>query len=664
MQRMHFIYLQVIQKVILNMNKFLLSVTALIFTSVVFAQTNYNHREAFNPIFYPQSGNDYRSASGEPGPKYWQNKADYKINTTLDTDKHSVSGEVEISYTNNSPDNLKFLWLQLDQNIYKKDSRGSATTTQTGGRWANGGFTDGNIIKSISIESAGKNYSPKSIVSDTRIQLWLNDVLKASGNKIKITIKYEFTIPEYGTDRMGRLDTKNGWVYEVAQWYPRVCVYDDVQGWNTLPYVGAGEFYLEYGDVEFNITAPSNLIVVGSGELTNPQECLTATQLKRWEEAKKSDKTVMLRSESEIKDKSSRPAQPNCTWKFKIQNTRDVAWAASKAFVWDAARINLPSGKKSMAMSAYPVESIQENGWQRSTEMTKASIEHYSKMWYEYPYAAAVNVAGIVGGMEYPGIVFCSYKSSGEGLWGVTDHEFGHTWFPMIVGSNERKYAWMDEGFNTFINDLSTKEFNNGEFANASFFPGNMINYVFNDKMDGLLNTPEVIQQANLGVAAYLKPSMMLTSLRDIVVGPERFDAAFREYIQRWAFKHPTPWDFFHTMENVTGEDLSWFWRGWVLNTWKLDQAVKTVTYVKNIPANGASITIVNNEKMVMPVSVLIKEENGIEHLINLPVEVWQRGSEWKFNAPTNSIIKEVILDPENKLPDVDRKNNVWLKGF
>ena len=664
MQRLHFIYLQVIQKVILNMNKFLLSVTALVFTTIVFAQTNYNHREAFNPIFYPQSGNDYRSASGEPGPKYWQNKADYKINTTLDTEKHSVSGEVEISYTNNSPDNLKFLWLQLDQNIYKKDSRGSATTTQTGGRWANGGFTDGNIIKSISIESAGKTYSPKSIVSDTRIQLWLNDALKAAGNKIKITINYEFTIPEYGTDRMGRLDTKNGWVYEVAQWYPRVCVYDDLQGWNTLPYVGAGEFYLEYGDVEFNITAPSNLIVVGSGELTNPQECLTAIQLKRWEEAKKSDKTVMLRSESEVKDKSSRPAQPNCTWKFKIQNTRDVAWAASKAFVWDAARINLPSGKKSMAMSAYPVESIIKNGWQRSTEMTKASIEHYTKMWYEYPYAAAINVAGIVGGMEYPGIVFCSYKSSGEGLWGVTDHEFGHTWFPMIVGSNERKYAWMDEGFNTFINDLSTKEFNNGEFANASFFPGSMINYVFNDRMDGLLNTPEVIQQANLGVAAYLKPSMMLNSLRDIVVGPERFDAAFREYIQRWAFKHPTPWDFFHTMENVTGEDLSWFWRGWVLNSWKLDQAVKSVTYIKSVPANGASITIVNNEKMVMPVVVLIKEENGNEQRINLPVEVWQRGSEWKFNVPTTSIIKEVILDPENKLPDVDRKNNVWLKGF
>jgi hypothetical protein len=646
------------------MKKLFFSVSVLFLVSAAIAQSKYDHREAFNPIFYPQSGNDYRSASGEPGPKYWQNRSDYKINTNLDPASHTVSGDIEITYTNNSPDNLKFLWLQLDQNIYKQDSRGSATTTQTGGRWANGGFTEGSVLKSISIESGGKSYTPKSIVSDTRLQLWLNESLKAGGNKIKINLKYEFTVPEYGTDRMGRLKTKNGIVYEIAQWYPRMCVYDDIQGWNTLPYAGAGEFYLEYGDVEFNITAPSRLIVVGSGELTNPQECLTATQLKRWEDAKKSDKTVMLRKESEIKDKSSRPDQEKCTWKFKMQNTRDVAWAASEAFVWDAARINLPSGKKALAMSAYPVESIDKDGWQRSTEMTKASIEHYSKTWYEYPYPAAINVAGIVGGMEYPGIVFCSYQSKGADLWGVTDHEFGHTWFPMIVGSNERKYAWMDEGFNTFINEISTKEFNNGEFASTSFFPGDMTKYVFSDRMDGLLNTPEVIQQPNLGVAAYLKPSMMLHALRDLVVGHERFDAAFKEYIQRWAFKHPTPWDFFHTMENVTGEDLSWFWRGWVLNSWKLDQAVQSVNYIKNIPANGSSITILNLDKMVMPVTVLIREENGKEHNINLPVEVWQRGYEWTFNAPTTSIVKEVILDPESKLPDMDRKNNFWLKGF
>ncbi len=651
------------------MKKSVLSVLVIFMFSGLFAQSVYNHKEAFNPQFYPYTGNDYRSASGEPGPKYWQNRADYKIVSTLDTGSHAVSGDVEITYTNNSPDNLKFLWLQLDQNIYKKDSRGSATTTETGGRWANAKFTDGYNIKSVSVEYNGKTITPKYNITDTRMQVWMTDALKAAGGKVKISVKFEFVVPEYGTDRMGRLKTKNGIVYEVAQWFPRMCVYDDLQGWNTLPYVGAGEFYCEYGDYDFSITAPSNLIIVGSGELQNPQDCYTPEQMNRWNAAKASDKTVIIRSDREVNDPSSRPKQANSTWKFKMTNARDVAWAASKAFVQDAAKINLPSGKKSMAISVYPVESIVKNGWQRSTEMVKGSIEHYSKKWFEYPYPAATNVAGIVGGMEYPGIVFCSHSDSGGSLWGVTDHEFGHTWFPMIVGSNERKYAWMDEGFNTFINGLSTEAFNKGEFAETSFFgdPNSsfMVKYVFDDGMDGLYNVPEVIQQDNLGVAAYLKPAQMLDALRNVVLGPDRFDAAFREYINRWAFKHPTPWDFFHTMENVSGEDLSWFWRGWVLNTWKLDQTVKSVEYVKEAAANGADITIENLEKMVMPVTVLVKEANGKEHRINLPVEVWQRGATWTFGVPTTSEIKEVILDPDKKLPEWNRENNSWKKkGF
>jgi Peptidase family M1 domain len=462
------------------------------------------------------------------------------------------------------------------------------------------------------------------------------------------------------------LDTKNGWIYEIGQWFPRMEVYDDIQGWNTLPYLGQGEFYLEYGDIDFTVTAPSNLIVVGSGELQNPQECYTAEQMKRWATAKNSDKTVAIRSEKEVNDKNSRPQTANTTWKFKIQNTRDVAWAASRAFVEDAARINLPSGKKSIAISVYPVESIAKNGWQRSTEMIKGSIEFNSNKWFEFPYPCATNVAGIVGGMEYPGIVFCSSGSSGSGLWAVADHEFGHTWFPMIVGSNERKYAWMDEGFNTFINDGSTEAFNKGEFKNANFFgdPNSsfVVKLTFSDKMDALYTTPDVIQQNNLGFAAYSKPEQMLTALREVVLGKERFDAAFREYINRWAFKHPTPWDFFHTMENVAGEDLGWFWRAWVLNTWKLDQAVKDVKYINDKPENGAKITIENLEKMPMPVTILVKETNGKEQRIDLPVEIWQRDSEWTFGVPTTSEIKEVILDPDKKLPDWNRDNNSWKK--
>jgi hypothetical protein len=629
------------------------------------AQSNYDHRETFHPQFYPYPGNEMRSASGEPGPRYWQNRADYSIQCRLDTATHTITGDVMITYTNNSNDALRFLWLQLDQNIYKIDSRASATTTEAGGRWANGGFTDGYQISGLQIENMGAWSAPsQQSITDTRMQVWLKNPL-AKGEKLRLKMSYQFAIPEYGTDRMGRLLTKNGWVYEIAQWFPRMCVYDDLQGWNTMPYLGAGEFYLEYGDIDFSITAPANIIVVGSGELLNPKECYTLTQQKRWEQAAASNTTVTIRSAAEVKETTSRPAATNLTWKFKISNARDAAWAASKAFIIDAAKIDLPSGKKSLAISAYPEESIGKNGWQRSTEMVKGSIEYYSKKWFEYPYPAATNVAGIVGGMEYPGIVFCSSKSIGEELWGVTDHEFGHTWFPMIVGSNERKYAWMDEGFNTFINDLSTEAFNNGEFK-PTFFPEPsapfMVKMVFGEKSDGLYNIPDVIQQNNLGITAYLKPGQMLTMLRNEVLGAERFDMAFKEYIRRWAFKHPSPWDFFHTIENVSGEELGWFWRGWVLNNWKLDVAVRDVRYKKGDIANGIEVTIENLEKMVMPVNVKVIETNGTEHILSLPVEIWQRGAKWTFDVPTTSEIKQVSVDPEKKLPDFDRANNTWKK--
>lgn len=627
------------------------------------AQSVYNPKEAFSPQFYPYPGNQYRSASGEPGPDYWQNRADYKISCTLDATTHTVSGNMELTYTNNSPDPLKFLWLQLDQNIYRKDSRGSATTTASGGRWANTGFTDGYNISNVSIDNISKKYQPDFKITDTRMQVWLQEPLKSKGGKIKLTMNFSFRVPEYGSDRMGRLNTKNGWVYEIAQWYPRMCVYDDLQGWNVLPYLGQGEFYLEYGDIDFMVTAPGNMVVAGSGELINPDEAFTPDEMKNYTAARNSNTTIIIRDEHKV-NAGKTGKSGNITWRFRIPNTRDVAWAASKAFILDGAKINLPSGKKCVALSAYPVESIVKNGWQRSTEMVKASIEFCSKNYFEYPYSAAINVAGIVGGMEYPGIVFCHYQASGGSLWGVTDHEFGHTWFPMIVGSNERKYAWMDEGFNTFINGFSTAAFNNGEYKQLSFFndPVLHVGSTFNDKMDELNTAPDVLQQGNLGTAAYDKPSQMLNALRDFVLGPERFDAAFKEYINRWAFKHPSPWDFFRTMENVGGEDLSWFWRGWVFNNWRIDQSVKGVKYKDNLPVNGSMITIQNLEKMPMPVTALVKEVNGKTHTVRLPVEIWQRSADYEFIVPSTSEVTEVTLDPDRKMPDWNRVNNSWKK--
>ncbi|MDB5232799.1 MAG: family metallopeptidase [Chitinophagaceae bacterium] len=417
-----------------------------LFTSILRAQTItatvpksiYDQHEAFAPMFYPSFGDEVRAADGTPGPKYWQNRADYNITASLDDEQQSLDGSVTITYTNNSPQSLPFVWLQLDQNIYNQESRSVAATAVTGGRWANRNFNGGYNITSVNLIENGKETRANYLISDTRMQIKLPSSVKPQGGKLQIRITYNFKIPEYGTDRMGRLNTRNGWIYEIAQWYPRMCVYDNIYGWNTLPYLGQGEFYLEYGNIDYSITAPASHIVVGSGELLNPQEVLTAEQISRLRTASQSDKTVIIRSESEINQISSRPSgKQKLTWKFRCTNTRDVAWASSKAFVWDAARMNLPSGKKALAQSVYPVESATDSAWKRSTEYVKGAIEYYSGYVYEFSYPVATNVAGIVGGMEYPGIVFCGSKAKGESLWGVTSHEFGHNWFPLIVGSND-----------------------------------------------------------------------------------------------------------------------------------------------------------------------------------------------------------------------------------
>jgi len=649
---------------------FLLGLLGL-FSTVTLAQQQrpesiYDYNEAFGNHFYTKNGTDTRSASGQPGPKYWQNRADYQIAVTLNADSKEVSGTEFLTYTNNSPDKLEFLWMNLDQNLFKKDSRGNAVIPMKGSRnGAKGQDFDGGFqIKSLKIitQINGKTSEKELpfIITDTRMQIKLPQGLAGNGSKIRIKMDFSFVSPDYGSDRMGVLETKNGRIFTMAQWYPRMCVYDDVRGWNTHPYQGAGEFYLEYGDFEVAITAPSNHIVVASGELLNPTEVYTPEQVKRWNTAKNSDATVIIRGASEVNAPESRPAaKKQLTWKFKISNSRDFSWASSPAFIIDAARINLPSGKKSLAISAYPVESDGQGAWARSTEYTKASIENYSKRWYEYPYATAINVAGNEGGMEYPGIVFCSWESKGADLWGVTDHEFGHIWFPMIVGSNERLFAWMDEGLNTFINSISSQDFNNGEYRQPKEDMHAAADVLMNPRMEPIMAAPDNMQEDNLGILAYYKPGAGLTLLRTIL-GEARFDFALRTYIERWAYKHPQPEDFFRTMENVSGEDLSWLWRGWFYNNWQADQAIKKVRYEKNDPKRGAIVTIANLERMPMPVVVEYKTESGATGRLSLPVEIWKRNVYWTFRIPSTEPLASITLDPDHDYPDVNSENNIW----
>jgi hypothetical protein len=525
-------------------------------------ESKYNYHDAFEPFFYTKNGTNTRSASGQPGAEYWQNRADYQLKAQLDEVKNEISGSGIVTYTNNSPDKMNFVWMSLEQNYFKSDSRGNAIIPITGSRnGAQGQIFDGGFkIKSVKIVTTTKGISvekeTKYSISDTRMQVFLPQELKSRGGIIKIKIDFSFISPNEGSDRMGILETKYGKAFSVAQWYPRMCVYDDVQGWNINPYIGASEFYLEYGDFDIAITAPSNHFVMCSGELINPLEVYNLEQQKRWAQAKISDKTVIIRSNEEVKNAVQLPNQTTKTWRFKMKNARDVSWASSASFIIDAARINLPSGKKSLAISAYPIESDGKEAWSRSTEYSKAVIENYSKRWFEYPYPTAVNVASIVGGMEYPGIIFCSSKSKGKSLFGVTDHEFGHAWFPMIVGSNERLFGWMDEGFNELINSLSSVDFNNGEYKSEITDYHENAETFTRETLEPVMSTPDNMKEANMGTLLYFKPSAALVILREQILGIERFDLAFRTYIERWAYKHPQPDDFFRTIENVAGEDL------------------------------------------------------------------------------------------------------------
>lgn len=352
--------------------------------------SKYDYHDAFAPHFYTKNGTSTRSASGEPGPAYWQNRADYQLTAKLNDATNEVIGTDEITYTNNSPDKLSFLWLNLEQNLFKQDSRGTALVPLTGSR--NGGqgqiFDAGFKIKSVkAISGKAKTATDvKFVVTDTRMQVFLPEAIAAKGGSVKLKIEFSFIAPNEGSDRMGVLETKNGKIFTMAQWYPRMCVYDDVRGWNTNPYLGASEFYLEYGNFDIKITAPANHMVVCSGELLNPAEVYTAEQFKQYKAALVSDKTVVIRSADEVNATAKNNASATKTWHYQIKNSRDVSWASSPAFILDGARMNLPSGKKALALSAYPVESAGNEAWGRSTEYVKGSIENYSKRWLEYPY--------------------------------------------------------------------------------------------------------------------------------------------------------------------------------------------------------------------------------------------------------------------------------------
>ena len=614
----------------------------------------------FAPLTLP-APNNVRTADGRPGPGYWQQRADYSIKVSLDTSASRITGAETITYTNNSPEPLDHLWLQIDQNLFKEGSRGNYEFDSPRSRYRGAFQNGGDELSSVIVVQDGKEVESHYIVTDTRMRVDVEKPVMAKGGIVQLKIAWSFEVPKNGSDRLGRFEAKDGTIYEIAQWYPRMCVYDDVNGWNTQPYLGEGEFYLEYGNFDVEITAPRNLMVVATGVLQNPEKVLTRTERDRLALAKEVDTTVHVISEDEVAKPSTRPdGDGDLTWKFHADNVRDFSWAASKAFIWDASHWD-----KVLLMAVYPREGISTDttkgpGWEKDVEYMRHTFRFYSETYYHFPYPVATNVAGIVGGMEYPMIVFCNVHSRGQGLYFVTDHEFGHGWFPMTVGSDERRYAWMDEGVNTFINYYSGYDYYGDKSIQTRIENADTVAR----RMETPLNSQAIMTYADqispgkYGFLEYYKTAFGLRLLREQIIGPERFDIGFKDYIQRWAFKHPQPADFFRTISDYSGEDLDWFWRGWFYSTDVLDQAIDSVA----ADSNGSYIYISNDAGLVMPFKLEVTYEDGKMDSFYFPIEAWYLGNNYTLTVHGERKLEKVVIDPDHVLPDINRDNNIWEK--
>jgi hypothetical protein len=597
----------------------------------------------FRPLDLP-TPNQYRSASGRPGAAYWQQRADYRIEATLDTAAQSIRGTETIRYTNNSPDTLTFVWLQVDQNLYQQGSVGSVMNPAES-RWGARNFAGGLTFQYARV--AGAEVTPH--VDGTMMRVDLPRPL-APGRRVELGFGWSFPIPEHGSDRMGR----DGSLYEIAQWFPRLVVYDDVSGWNADPYLGQGEFYREFGDYDVYLTVPANYVVAATGTLQNAGAVLTPAQRERLARASRSAEQVAIITAAEVGSAATRPRTTgSLTWHFRAENVVDFAWAASPSFQWDATSWN---GVTCHAL----YEPDASESWRRGADMTCFSIREFSTRWFPYPWPQATSVAGPVAGMEYPMFVMVHATGTEASVFGTIAHEHGHEWYPMLVSSNERRYAWMDEGFNTFIDTWANDARFPGTDTKATYFQ-RYLNTVLAGQDQPMITPPDRIAREALGTVAYRKPGAVLHMLRDQVLGPETFDLAFREYTRRWAFRHPTPADFFRTMEDVSGRDLAWFWREWIYTTDVLDLAVRGVQNDSvGAGVTRATIRLTRNTPVVMPVTLRVFLGGGQQRDIELPVEIWYAGREYSYQADLPAGVVGVILDPAGRVADVNRGNDRW----
>mgnify|MGYP001597455267 FL=1 len=685
--------------------------------------------------------NVYRTASGAPGHLYWQQKADYNMDITLDDENQRVYGVEEITYTNNSPDELAYLWVQLDQNMRHPESETYKIQT---GKIADGmglqeyarlfhTFPGGFNINYVKDD---KNADYKVTVNHTMMRIDLDAPLK-KGEAVTINIKWWYNINNRmemgGRSGYEYFQDDENYLYTIAQFFPRMAVYSDVEGWQNKQFLGRGEFTLPFGDYNVNLTVPADMVVGATGEIQNKSEVLSKTQLERLEAAANSNKPVVIvtQEEAEIAEKSR--SKETKTWTFKADNVRDFGWSASRKFIWDAQGVKF-GDRTVMAMSLYPKEGNPMWGLY-STKAVALTLETYSKFTFDYPYPVAYSINGKSIGMEYPMICFNGGRTKADGSFTdavkyrtilVIIHEVGHNFFPMIINSDERQWTWMDEGLNTFLQYQTEKAWTDetGKAFPSRRGPAKLIvPYMKGDKryISPIMTNSESIHQ--FGNNAYGKPCTGLNILRETIMGPELFDHAFKTYANRWMFKHPSPADFFRTMEDASAVDLDWFWRGWFYTTDHCDVAiskVKEYRMVKNVPSESTStkkavqtvrkklkagefdpilhtVQYAKNPKMaydmaqrrvsfdsrkdklsedfyfyqvdlkmigklVMPVIFKLDFKDGTSEEVRIPAEIWKLQDEVSKILITEKPVSKIILDPNLETADTDTSNNTWGK--
>jgi len=686
--------------------------------------------------------NQYRTGSGEPGPAYWQQKADYKIKVELDDENQRVTGSEVVTYFNNSPSELRYLWIQLDQNVREQDNFGSQSngsslpstvsqigTTQAQSVLGNTGFDGGFKLMAVK-DTKGNDLT--YLINRTMMKITLPEPLK-SGSSYSFSIDWWYNVNDRavlgGRSGYEHFKEDGNYLYTIAQFYPRMAVYDDFNGWQNKQFMGSGEFALTFGDFEVEITVPSDHIVGSTGMLQNPKDVLTKQEINRFEKAQKSfDKPVIIVTQKEAESKEKKKSSEKSTWVYHAENVRDFAFASSRKFIWDAQAVKVGNNTP-LAMSYYPKEGNPL--WEReSTKAVVNTLVNYSEMTIDYPYPVAISVHAASIGMEYPMICFNFGRPRPDGTYDdfiktrmvyVIVHEVGHNFFPMIINSDERQWAWMDEGLDSFLEYLTMKKFY-PDLPYNSNSPEAIVPYMKGSKdfMRPIMTNPE--QSLQLGPEAYSKPSAALVVLREQVMGPELFDQAFKEYSRRWAFKHPKPADFFRSMEDASAVDLDWFWKGWFYSTDNVDIEVAEVKWFKvageqkNLEArvnaqsgnlgekagendgspfygqpqefkltdsnvggeyrsevendairdrfagkNVYQITFKNNGGLITPLVIEWTYKDGSKEIERIPAEIWRRNeSEVTKLFVKDKEVDSVLFDPFKELADVDMENNVF----